>query len=669
MLYFVDRLDIRAALELARRTVSRNAAAPVRYLRSTSAGEFFARALGLSVAPLDDAIGDLWTPDGEYMQWVLEREIHAVCVSVSASLQDHPYARAVKEHLPAADVDLSIEKAARREIEPVVRLAVLARHYVRKEQDTGTQARVFVRDQGLAEAGAREWSERRVAIHLYGSESWERSLRRFLRNVRDRCVEWWAWRWGPGGRGEEHVSDRAPCVAVQLVEGIDPTRRSETFWVEGSGLDASQVLLYGRVEGLGGPPSADTLEEISRRGFRWVPLDRHVSPDGWRAVWAPRRRKVRVAPGRSLRRGASSEERWLCRQLVAFQRSVSYWLQFFRAHDVRVHVLIEEVGLQNVAQRAALRRAGGVTVGRQRSDLVVGSRTLGSFPADVFLVWNRAAVGTVAASRSRVPVCLVTGFVYDRAFAENRDRALRIRRRFTADVDFVVALFDNIFGPTKFYSESVMEWFYEPFLQWAREDRKLGLLVKPKKREFFGRLRGVPDVLDGFVREGRCVVLGDRGGVMPSTVATAADVSVGIGISSAITESLLAGQRAVYCDVTGYRSAPHYDWAPGRVLFPDPEGTVSALRAFRRGEEGARRVGDPGEDVEELDPFRDGRASARAGWVVGELYRHLGEGADPTAARREVTRSYGDRWGGSAVVPVGSPAGSSVGAGFEPAAG
>lgn len=655
-LHFVDRLDIRAALELARRRGSSTATGPVRYLRATTGGEFVARGLGLSISRLNVAMGDLRTPEGEYLQWVLERAIHGICIEISASLQNHTYARAVKEYLPPADVDLAIEKAARKAIEPVLRLAVMARHHVQREGDDDLVARVWVRDQGLAEAVAREWSDRRVTIDLYGSESWKRTLRRWLRRVRNRCAEWWARRWNPtGNRRNEVVASGEPCVAVQLVEGVDPTRRSETFWVEGSGLDPSRVLLYGRVEGLGAPPATDTLEELFQRGYRWIPLDPHVSRGGWSTVWAPAKRNVQVTLQRAFHHGTSPEERWLRRRLLFFQRSVSYWLQFFRAHDVKVHLLIEEPGLQNVAQRAALRIAGGITVGRQRSDLVVGSRTLGNFPSDVFLVWNRAAVETVVDSRSRVPLCLVTGFVYDRAFAENRDMAWRIRRRFGTEVEFVVALFDNIFGPEKFYSKSTMLSFYEPFLEWAREDSTVGFLIKPKKREFFDRLDRIPGRLDKLAAERRCFVLGDRASVLPSTVAMAADVSVGIGISSAVTEALISAQRAVYCDVTGFREAPHYEWAPGRVLFSNPEETVGALRAFRRGEDEARHVGDPGEHLEKLDPFRDGKAGARAGWAIGELLRLLERGVTPAAAREEVARRYADRWGDATLISAFPP--------------
>lgn len=620
----------------------------VRYQSSSWLGRFLSCVMGYSASELEESLADHRRPDGGVLRWEVEEELLPICLDITARFRDEPVVRRLAEELNRDDVELFLEKAVKEAVEPAVRTLVLARHLRREWDEAQGEAPWLVlwREEGLAKAVKRSWVGESVRLVPYGGRSLRARIRTTLRRIRNYILPpLFRWMGSSGRHAPGRGSDGDATVAIQLKEGIDPHSRSETFWVEASGLEPERILIYLQRGRILGTLTEKTLTEIESRGWRWVALDTEVVPRRWSRVWLPPQPPSR--PPEFNATGPEPEAGWLHRSVRDFWDLVSYWQAFFRAHDVKLHFLVEEAGLQNVAQRAALRDLDGITVSRQRSDFFIGGANfLGFCPADVLFAWNRDPVAKMQDARNRIPLSLVSGFVYDRTFPAARKSAPSLRAGLSNDVEFVVGIFDNVYRPDAHCSRRMMQSFYETFLNWAQEDKGIGLLVKPKKLEFLSGLKGVPEALEELEGEGRCVVLGDRGEVLPTTVAAASDISVGIGISSAITEALIAGERAVYCDLTRYQAAPQYRWGLDRVLFTTMEGTLDALKRFRRGEpRAAAEVGLPRpRDLDQLDPFRDEQAHRRVGKNIGRLLRRLQSGCDPEQALSDVAGHYASDW-------------------------
>ena len=79
---------------------------------------------------------------------------------------------------------------------------------------------------------------------------------------------------------------------------------------------------------------------------------------------------------------------------------------------------------------------------------------------------------------------------------------------------------------------------------------------------------------------GRWINLTEVHGRMPSDASRAADMSVGIGISTAANEAVAAGGRAVHCDFPAMREHPFYKLGYEKVVFDDLERMMASLRRY-----------------------------------------------------------------------------------------
>jgi polysaccharide biosynthesis PFTS motif protein len=168
------------------------------------------------------------------------------------------------------------------------------------------------------------------------------------------------------------------------------------------------------------------------------------------------------------------------------------------------------------------------------------------------------------------------------------------RERLMENCDFVIAVYDNIFYEHRFYTPTVMSEFYNNLLDFAQEWDFLGLLIQPKRDSgHLEELEGVSQKLRDLEAENRCIVMDHR--KLSVEAALAADLTVGVGINSAVFEGLTAGTPGIHSDLVGMeRAVPYYDEGVGRFIFRDRDSLSAAILAYRN-QEGRADVGEYGE--------------------------------------------------------------------------
>ena len=136
-------------------------------------------------------------------------------------------------------------------------------------------------------------------------------------------------------------------------------------------------------------------------------------------------------------------------------------------------------------------------------------------------------------------------------------------------VKLVVAIFDNSFWWGGIFSRDMMLKFYNAFLVWVLEDPDIAIITKSKKPTILYDLPELASLMEQAISKGRWVNIPDVVGRVPSDASCSADISVGIGISSAVTEAVAAGCRGVHCDLKGIYDHPFYEWGYEKVIFDD----------------------------------------------------------------------------------------------------
>ena len=131
-----------------------------------------------------------------------------------------------------------------------------------------------------------------------------------------------------------------------------------------------------------------------------------------------------------------------------------------------------------------------------------------------------------------------------------------------------------------------------------------------------GQLPEIGGLMEKAEMTGRWMNLTNVFGRSPSDASQVADMSVGIGISSAVTEAVAAGGRGIHLDLTRQRSFPFYQWGYEKVVFDDVESMMAALRRYKADPNREPELGDFSQRMDQIDPFCDGRAGERVGTYI-----------------------------------------------------
>lgn len=446
-----------------------------------------------------------------------------------------------------------------------------------------------------------------------------------------------------------------PTVAIRYwyrTLDLDPTKRSEFFWLGESGIPYSNILLYDYVSDE--PLDEEIKTQLDTHGIRI--LGRGPGVDSWRptlgmfsAYLGVTLKLIKELLGNWLRfRWTSTYYLVKCLQLAS---RYAYWYDFYRTNGIRIDVAVLH---RDVAQVLALDSVGGVSVGYQYT---VGSyipTTIITCGENVQFVFSPLFERQYRDVEAPVDNFVATGFIYDGAIRElrNLDRITEVRKQLgSCGASFVLCFFDE---------NSVSDWNhpsndveaaadYEYLLNWLLADPALGIVFKPKNStNLFERIAPLSDLIDQAVDTGRCRFLTDQsiyGSIYPAEAALIADVCIGKLVGgSAGFEARLAGLPTVMIDTEGYHSHPFHAWGDGRIIFDDWTSLRGALERFREDPVSSPEFGDWSPVIGELDPFCDGQASARMGAYIRWIYNSLQRGEPKEKALAEAANRYAQQF-------------------------
>ena len=93
---------------------------------------------------------------------------------------------------------------------------------------------------------------------------------------------------------------------------------------------------------------------------------------------------------------------------------------------------------------------------------------------------------------------------------------------------------------------------------------------------------------------------------------------------------------------------------PKRCVFYDPESLKEAVLGYFNDPESNPLLGDVSSILDQLDPFRDGKASQRIGEYVTWYIENLSKNLSKDEALRKATKKYAEKWGEDKVIRCNS---------------
>ena len=114
----------------------------------------------------------------------------------------------------------------------------------------------------------------------------------------------------------------------------------------------------------------------------------------------------------------------------------------------------------------------------------------------------------------------------------------------------------------------------------------------------------------------------------------------------------MAGVPTLIMDREGWPLSPFYQLGAGRVVFTEWNALWDACLEHWRRPGGIPGFGDWSPMLEELDPFRDGRAAERMGTYLQWLLEGFDAGLGRAAVMADAAERYAARWGRSNVMAI-----------------
>ena len=459
-----------------------------------------------------------------------------------------------------------------------------------------------------------------------------------------------------------HVGQNSEALIAARYSGqlnLDhPERRSDLFFWQNASLRGSDVVVTFPSPRY--PLDEQIWAELRQHGMAAVALHPGAATSPAMPVLTNRSGRKTMRKFRPSAALNGIESRWMNEQIEDYQTLREHWTKLCESYNIRVYVTWHKFDETHFAIADALQSLGGVTAIYQQAYEYLPS-ALATTAADIFFGFSQAGADIERRSNSIIQYHVTTGYLGDHRFALLRNSAQALRDRMQqSGAARILAYFDENTADDARWSTGhhFMQEDYAFLLEKVLAEPWFGLVIKPKTPSTLRRRLGpVAELLESAENTGRCYVF-EAGAVqgrhMPAEAALSSDIAVHgqLYAGSAGIDAALAGVPTLLVDREGWSVSPLYRLGVGRVVFKDWEGLWEACRKHWSIPDGTPGFGDWTPMLDELDPFRDGRAAERMGTYIQWLIEGFQAGLDRDAVMADAAMRYCDIWGSDKITEV-----------------
>lgn len=454
-----------------------------------------------------------------------------------------------------------------------------------------------------------------------------------------------------------------PCLALQYYGHFNleqPQRYSDFFFWQQSDFPGDRLLALFNIPK--DPLDTEKWAALSAHGMRGLALRHDAAACPEAAVHAETALMANLGGAAKVLAGAlrSLEAGWLDRQRLAFHSQKDYWKRLFARYNVKVFVTWFKYNGDHCVIGEALRELGGALAVYQRS--YEGNPTVQTaLLADVYFGFSCNGAAVEAGAGSAIDCYVTTGYLGDHRFPLVREEAGKVRRMLQQNgARRIAAYFDEGSFPDARWGVDArrLQAHYAFLLEKLLGEHDFGLVLKPKVPATLAqRLGPLGKLLERAVATGRCYVYTEgvlQGSAPPAQAALSADLAIHGSLASgtAAVEAALAGVPTVLLDDDGWTMSPLYRLGVGRVVFKEWDALWYTWNESRAHPGAVPGFADWSPILDEIDPFRDGRAAER----MGTFLKWMVEGFSAGQSRREVLAQAAERyrraWGEDKIATV-----------------
>jgi hypothetical protein len=349
------------------------------------------------------------------------------------------------------------------------------------------------------------------------------------------------------------------------------------------------------------------------------------------------------------------DERETLKNLVkSYNATKSRWVNFFQTHGVKVYLTWFKFDHINMAIADAVEYVGGICA--------IWQMAFSGFPAsncftdtDIVFSFSEWSVKIDNKLQSKIKYNVITGYLKDYAapLVKNEAMSLRKKLELKGAKKIVFAIDENSIDDSRWHTgHSMQRENYSFILEKVLQTPWLGVVFKPKTAKTLrNRLGEVNDILVRAEETGRCYIFESSGQyttlASPLLAGLSADICIHGHLSSgtAALECALENIPTLLIDREGCPDSKLYDLPEGKVIFKDWPEAIDAVMEHFQTDDGIPGFGDWSSIIDELDPFRDGKAATRMGTYLHWLIQGFEEGLDRETILADAADRYCRKWG------------------------
>lgn len=335
------------------------------------------------------------------------------------------------------------------------------------------------------------------------------------------------------------------------------------------------------------------------------------------------------------------------------------WGSFFHLHKVKVYFTWFKYDSSHMVVADAIKENGGISAvwqmafdGYENAECKIG--------ADIAFIHSDFSNHIEEKLGSKVKYNIITGYPKDYVGSLVKKRALSLRENLQTNgaEKIIFAIDENSLPDERWHTgHGLQRENYSFVLEKVLNTPWLGVIFKPKNAQNLrARLGGVAELLARAEKTGRCFIYEDSGrhttSAPPILAGLSADVCIHGHLSSgtAALECALEGLPTLLIDREGCPKSKLYELPEGKVIFKDWPETIDACMEHFQTPGGVPGFGDWSPILDELDPFRDGKAAYRMGTYLHWLIQGFEKGMEREEIMYEAAEKYRKQWGSDKVL-------------------
>lgn len=337
------------------------------------------------------------------------------------------------------------------------------------------------------------------------------------------------------------------------------------------------------------------------------------------------------------------------------------WGSFFHTYKVKVFLTWDKYTNHQMAIADAVVENGGISAIWQMAFDGYGDAEC-KCSADIVFSYSNYSHQIEKKIGSSIKYNVITGYPKDYVPPLKKKQAYDVREKMRANgaEKIVFVIDENSVDDERWHTgHGFQRENYSFILERLLDTSWMGVIFKPKvARTLRSRLGGVAELLAKAERTGRCYVYDDSGrhttSSPPILAGLSADICIHGHLSSgtAALECALEGLPTLLIDREGCPNSKLYELPEGKVVFKSWSAAIDAVIEHFNTPEGISGFGDWSSIIDELDPFRDGKAAYRIGTYLHWLIQGFEKGMEREEIMASTAERYRKQWGADKVLSI-----------------